>query len=133
MWAERAATARGKGVGVMVDALLNIWFSAAGLKENLSGVQYVRQTLKRASGEGYALACEALAAADLRELVPSIKARTLVICGDDDIPSFLEAARWLSANIFGAELLWIGGTRHASVLEKPQHAAEIMKAFLTRA
>lgn len=132
MWAERAATARGKGVGVMVDALLKIWFSAAALKENLSGVQYVRQTLSRASGEGYALACEALAAADLRELVPSIKARTLVICGDDDIPSFLDAARWLSANIGGAELLWIGGTRHASVLEKPQHAAEIMKAFLTR-
>lgn len=133
MWAERAATARGKGVTVMVDALLKIWFSAADLKENSRGVQYVRQALSRASGEGYALACEALAAADLRELVPAIKAPTLVICGDDDIPSFLDAARWLSSNISGAELLWIGGTRHASVLEKPQHAAEIIKAFLTRA
>ena len=133
MWAERAATARGKGVAVMVDALLKIWFSAQALIEDLPGVRYVRDTLRRASGEGYALACEALAAADLRDLVPTIKARTLVICGDDDIPSFLDAARWLSGNIKGAELLWIGGTRHASVLEKPQHAAETMKAFLTKA
>lgn len=133
MWAERAATARGKGVAVMVDALLKIWFSSELLSENPPGVRYVRETLSRASGEGYALACEALAAADLRELVPTIKARTLVICGDDDIPSFLDAAHWLSANISGAELLWIGGTRHASVLEKPQHAADILKAFLTRA
>jgi 3-oxoadipate enol-lactonase len=133
MWAERATTARGKGVAVMVDALLKIWFSAQALIEDLPGVRYVRDTLRRASGEGYALACEALAAADLRDLVPTIKARTLVICGDDDIPSFLDAARWLSGNIKGAELLWIGGTRHASVLEKPQHAAETMKAFLTKA
>jgi 3-oxoadipate enol-lactonase len=133
MWAERAATARGKGVVVMVDALLKIWFSAQALIEDPPGVRYVRDTLRRASGEGYALACEALAAADLRDLVPTIKARTLVICGDDDIPSFLDAARWLSGNIKGAELLWIGGTRHASVLEKPQHAAETMKAFLTKA
>lgn len=133
MWAERAATARGKGVAAMVGPLLNIWFSAEALKEKSPGVRYVRDTLTQASGEGYALACEALAAADLRDLVPRIKARTLVICGDDDIPSFLDAARWLSANINGAELLWIGGTRHASVLEKPQHAAEMMKAFLTKA
>jgi 3-oxoadipate enol-lactonase len=133
MWAERAATARGKGVAVMVDALLKIWFSAQALIEDPPGVRYVRDTLRRASGEGYALACEALAAADLRDLVPTIKARTLVICGDDDIPSFLDAARWLSGTIKGAEFLWIGGTRHASVLEKPQHAAETMKAFLTKA
>jgi pimeloyl-ACP methyl ester carboxylesterase len=53
-----------------------------------------------------------------------------VICGDDDIPSFLDAARWLSTNINGAELVWIGGTRHASVLEKPRDAAEIMITFL---
>lgn len=133
MWAERAATARTKGVTAMVDALLKIWFSADALTEDTPGARYVRDTLSRASGEGYALACEALAAADLRELASHIKARTLVLCGDDDIPSFLDAARWLAANISGAELKWIGGTRHASVLEKPQDAVQTIRGFLSRA
>lgn len=132
MWDERAATARTKGVGVMVAALLKIWFSDEAIANNEPGVRYVRDTLNKCSGEGYALACEALGKADLRDLTPTIKARTLVLCGDNDIPSFLDAARWLAATISGAELLWIAGTRHASVLEKPHYAVEAMKAFLQK-
>jgi 3-oxoadipate enol-lactonase len=130
MWAQRAATARDNGVAVLVDGLLKIWFSADAIAKDLDGVRYVRSALSRCDGEGYALACEALAKADLRGLAARIKAPTLVICGDDDIPSFLDAARWLSANIAGAELSWIAGARHASVLEKPADAIHLIKSFL---
>jgi 3-oxoadipate enol-lactonase len=132
IWDERAATARRNGVAAMVDGLLKIWFSAAALARDDAGVRYVRETLARASGEGYALACEALKAADLRDLAHKIAAPTLVICGDDDIPSFLDAARWLAANIPKAELAWLAGARHASVIEKPAEAAGLMRAFLSR-
>jgi 3-oxoadipate enol-lactonase len=130
MWAERAATARTEGTPALIDGLLKIWFSAAAIERNDPGVAYVRAALGRCSGEGYAKACEALARADLNDLAVQIKAPTLVICGDDDIPSFIEAASWLSQNIAGAELSWIAGTRHASVLEKPQEALALMKRFL---
>jgi 3-oxoadipate enol-lactonase len=130
MWDERAATARAKGVAPMIPALLAIWFSAVALARNDAGVRYVRETLARCPGEGYALACEALKAADLRALAPGIAARTLVVCGDDDIPSFLDAARWLAATIPSAELAWIKGAKHASVLEHPDEARRLMRAFL---
>jgi 3-oxoadipate enol-lactonase len=130
MWDERAATARAAGVAPMIAALLAIWFSADALARDDPGVRYVRETLARCPGEGYALACEALRAADLRALAPKIAARTLVVCGDDDIPSFLEAARWLAANIPRAELAWIAGARHASVLEQPAEARRLMRTFL---
>ncbi len=130
MWAERAATARTKGVAVMVDALLGIWFSQPAIARNDAGVAYVRDTLTRCSGEAYALACEALAAADLRSGLGSIKAKTLVICGDDDIPSFLDAARELANSIPDATLKWVPGTRHASVLEKPADAIALLGRFL---
>jgi 3-oxoadipate enol-lactonase len=132
MWAERAATSRTKGVVAMVGALLKIWFSADAIAEDTPGVRYVRDTLSQSNGEGYALACEALAAANLHELAPKIRARTLVVCGDDDIPSFLDAARWLAGNISDAELLWIAGTRHASVLEKPQFAVQAISDFMRK-
>jgi len=131
MWDARAATARTAGVAAMVGDLLKIWFSADALARDGEGVRYVRAALARCSGEGYARACEALKAADLRPLAPRIAARTLVVCGDDDIPSFLDAARWLASNISGAELAWIAGAKHASVLEKPEDARRLMRNFLT--
>lgn len=129
MWAERADTARSNGVAIMVDALLGIWFSKRAIAKNDAGVSYVRETLTRCDGEAYAHACEALAAADLRAALGSIKARTLVICGDDDIPSFLDAARLLADSIPDTRLEWISGTRHASVLEKPADAIALLRRF----
>jgi 3-oxoadipate enol-lactonase len=130
MWTERACTARSISVEVMVDVLLGIWFSNQALARNDAGVSYVRETLTRCDGEAYALACEALAAADLRAALGSIKARTLLICGDDDIPSFLDAARLLADSIPDTKLEWISGTRHASVLEKPADAVSLLSSFL---
>ena len=130
MWTVRAATARSQGVAAMVDGLLKIWFSVDAIERDIDGVRYARSALARCNGQGYALACEALARADLRALATRIKAPTLVICGDDDIPSFLDAADWLAGHIRGATLSWIAGARHASVLEKPQDALRMMHMFL---
>jgi 3-oxoadipate enol-lactonase len=130
MWVERAATARTAGVGAMVPGLLKIWFSDDCLAEDPSGVRYVRKTLETASGEGYALACEALGAADLRADALKIKAPTLVMCGENDIPSFLESARWLAGNIAGAKLAWLPRARHASVIECPELAVTLLREFL---
>jgi pimeloyl-ACP methyl ester carboxylesterase len=53
-----------------------------------------------------------------------------VVCGDDDIPSFLDAARWLAGTIPNAELAWIKGAKHASVIEQPEEARRLMRTFL---
>jgi 3-oxoadipate enol-lactonase len=133
MWSVRAKTAREQGVAALIEGLLKIWFSDEAVARNAPSVQYVRSALARCPGEGYALACEALAAADLRPDVERIAAQTMVICGDDDIPSFLNAARWLQQNIANATLEWIPGTRHASVIEKPEHAIRLLRGSLSRA
>jgi pimeloyl-ACP methyl ester carboxylesterase len=52
------------------------------------------------------------------------------VCGDDDIPSFLDAARWLAATIPQAELAWFKGAKHASVLEQPDEARRLTREFL---
>jgi 3-oxoadipate enol-lactonase len=130
MWVERAATARAAGVASMVPDLLKIWFSDACLVRDPPGVRYVRETLQKTSGEGYALACEALGAADLRDDAPKITAPTLVICGENDIPSFLDSARWLAGTIKGAKLAWLPRARHASAIECPDLAVKLLDDFL---
>ena len=131
MWAERAQAARTSGVSSLTQGLLQIWFTPEFLSQNPPAVQYVREMFKRTSGEGYALACEALASADLRPLVKHIEASTLIVCGDQDIPSFLESARWLAKNILKARLEWLAPARHASVLEQPESFLRILRQFLS--
>jgi pimeloyl-ACP methyl ester carboxylesterase len=130
MWALRAKGAREEGVRSLIEGLLPIWFTPEAIAANTCAVRYVRETLARCEGEGYALACEALAAADLRDDVERIEAPTLVVCGEDDIPSFLDAARWLAANIAGAKGAWIPRSRHASILERPEEGVRLLREFL---
>jgi 3-oxoadipate enol-lactonase len=130
MWAVRATGAREQGVRSLIDGLLPIWFAPDAIAAEAPAVRYVRERLAHCSGEGYALACEALAAADLRKSAKRIKSPTLVICGEGDIPSFLDAARWLARNIAGATSAWIASSRHASVLERPEEGVKLLRAFL---
>lgn len=130
MWAVRAAQARQDGVKSLIPGLLEIWFTPAFVAQNPPAVRYVRDTLEKCSGEGYARACEALAAADLLPLAAKIAAPTLVVCGEQDIPSFLDAARWLNANIAGSKLAWLTPARHASILEQPDSFRRTLRDFL---
>ncbi|RAI43491.1 alpha/beta fold hydrolase [Rhodoplanes roseus] len=130
LWTERAAAARQHGVAALVEGLLPIWFSDAAIAADIAGVRYLRAALTRTPAEGYALACEALAAADLLAEAPRIAAPTLVLCGSDDRAAFVEAAHWLAATIPNARADVIPGTRHASVLERPDLALPLLREFL---
>jgi 3-oxoadipate enol-lactonase len=130
MWPVRARMARAQGVAALVDDLLPIWFTPAFIAKDPPAVRYVREQLAATSGEGYALACEALAAADVRAEVARIKAPTMVVCGDEDIPSFRDAARWCQRAIPGAQLVWLVGTRHASVLQAGDRAVALLRNHL---
>jgi 3-oxoadipate enol-lactonase len=130
MWAERARAARTAGVASLIESLLQIWFTADFVAKNPPAVRYVRECFARASGEGYAMACEALAAADLRELAHRIAAPTLVICGSEELPAFRQAADWLQATIAKAELALLSPAKHASILQQPQDFQKRVRAFL---
>lgn len=130
MWVVRARQARGEGVASLLDSLLPVWFTPAFIAADPPAVRYVRDCFHGDSGEGYALACEALGAADLRPVVPQIAAPTLVVCGDEESPAFRDAAAWLAANIRDARPLTLSPARHASVLEQPAAFVAAARAFL---
>jgi 3-oxoadipate enol-lactonase len=130
MWIERARAARTAGVASLIEGLLKIWFTDAFVAKDPPAVRYVRDRFAHASGEGYALACEALGAADLRPLAARIMAPTLIFCGADELPPFQDAARWLQQNIAGARLEWLSPARHASILEQPHPFVSRARTFL---
>ena len=133
MWVERAHAARTAGVASLIDGLLKIWFTDGFLAEDPPAVRYVRNSLAETSGEGYALACEALGAADLRPLAAKIGAPSLILCGADELPPFRDAAHWLQQNIRDARLKWLSPAKHASILQQPHEFVALMRAFLAGA
>ncbi|HEX5598371.1 MAG TPA: alpha/beta fold hydrolase [Micromonosporaceae bacterium] len=128
-WQERAALVRTAGTAPIIEATLQTWFTADFLATDSPQIELVRTMLTAVDPEGYARACETLAGADTRELVDRITAPTLVVCGDDDMPPFLEAARWLAATIPQAGLCWLSPARHMGLLELPQQLAAGLSTF----
>ncbi|HVC60059.1 MAG TPA: alpha/beta fold hydrolase [Acetobacteraceae bacterium] len=130
MWVVRAAAARKDGAASLLPMIEKIWFTPGFVAADPPAVRLVRDTFRACSGEGYALACEALGAADLRDLAPRITAPTLVVCGADESQAFKDAAHWLRDTIAGARLELIPQAGHASVLEQPVRIETLLREFL---
>jgi 3-oxoadipate enol-lactonase len=131
-WAVRAAAARRHGPASLLPTIEKIWFTAGFLAADPppAALRLVRETFAACPPEGYALACEALGAADLLDLAEDIRARTLVLCGSEDSLAFREAADWLARTIAGAKLAWVPQAGHASVLEQPVWVESVLRQFL---
>lgn len=132
MWRERAALARGAGMAALVPGILATWFTAEALERNGADVGYARTALLATDPEGYACGCEALEALDLRGALSAIRATTLVMCGDDDLPPFREAAVLLDTTLRDARLVWLHRARHAAMLERQDEFILHLREFLQR-
>jgi 3-oxoadipate enol-lactonase len=131
MWRERAARAPVEGMAPFVDPTLALWFTADLLAEGAEVVESVRRCLLAADPHGYALACQALEAADVTDALDRIAAPSLVVCGEDDAPPFRAAAADLAARLPGGRVVWLAPARHAGVLEQPEQFRTALLGFLS--
>lgn len=73
------------------------------------------------------LACQGF---DVRNEIGSIRARTLVVCGDKDRMTPPKWSHYLKANIPQSELYFVKDSGHMIPLEKPEPLARIIQGFL---
>jgi pimeloyl-ACP methyl ester carboxylesterase len=129
-WPLRAAAARRDGVKSLIPMLMQIFFTEGSLAENGPDVQHVRETFEACDGEGYALACEALAMLDARAQTRKITAPTLIMFGSAERQAFKDAAMWMHETIAGSRLVEVPVAGHASVRERPAFVVDQLRAFL---
>ncbi len=67
---------------------------------------------------------------DLRDILPNIKAPTLLIWGENDTATPLSDAKTIESLISDVGLCVLKGTGHFSFCEKPHEAIAILKSFL---
>lgn len=130
-WLERAAAVRTRGVGAIADAVLARWFTPPFAEAQQALIANMRAILSATPSEGYAACCEAIAAMDLREDLPSITAPTLVIAGRDDPATPPEHGRLIAELIPGARFEVVANAAHLASVEQAEQITTMILQFLS--
>jgi 3-oxoadipate enol-lactonase len=127
-WRERAALVRRRGIGPLVDPVLQRWFTG---NADADDIAPYRAMLEATPVEGYAACCEALAGWDFRARLGEITAPTVVICGAEDPSTGVDHAEVIAGEI-GAPLVLLEGAAHLANVEQPAAFNEALLEALTK-
>ncbi|HWT99680.1 MAG TPA: 3-oxoadipate enol-lactonase [Terriglobales bacterium] len=127
-WRDRAALVRREGIAPIVDAVIARWVTASYLHAPATAM--LRQMLEQTAPEGYAAACEALAAADLTAQTATLRLPSLVIVGSEDLATPPASAQALAAAIPGARLVEIPDAAHIPNAERPGAVGAAILGFV---
>jgi 3-oxoadipate enol-lactonase len=131
MWTERAALVREKGMGEVIDATMERWFTPAFPERRPEVVERIREEFLTTDREGYAGCCEALADFDMRGRLAAIEAPTLVITGEDDPVGTPERAAAIGEEIEGSRVVILPDTRHLAAVEQADAVTRELEQHLS--
>jgi 3-oxoadipate enol-lactonase len=128
-WQARMATVRNSGMAVIVDAVLERWFTSDFRADHPDAVAKVRDMLLATSPHGYAGCCAAIRDMDQRGDIGAVVAPTLVIGGRLDPATPPETAGELARLIPGARLEMLAAA-HLSNIEQREAFGRLLVGFL---
>jgi pimeloyl-ACP methyl ester carboxylesterase len=126
----RAATVRSSGMSAVVDAVVTAGTSAKSKTDNLVALAAIRMSLLGQDPEGYAKGCTALAGASDSVVVSHVKARTLIITGDEDKVSPPQICEKYTEEIKGSKLVVLPQVGHWHVMEDLNGVSSAVGPFL---
>ncbi|MBY8825722.1 3-oxoadipate enol-lactonase [Sphingomonas colocasiae] len=128
-WHDRIALVRAHGMAAIADAVTERWFTPEFRATSPDAVDTIRSMLLTTAPDGYCGACAAIAAMDMRPLLPRIARPVLVIGGLRDPATPPDHARALAAGIAGSQLVELPAA-HLSNVELPECFTEAVTGFL---
>src|SRR4051794_33626249 len=131
-WEQRAQTVRAQGMGAIVEAVMERWFTPDTVALSPELVAPVRERFVELDPHGYAVACLAIRDMDLRSRIGSIDIPTLVIAGEDDPATPIEMAEEIADLIPGAELTVVPEAAHLIAVEQADAVNVILEDHLDR-
>jgi 3-oxoadipate enol-lactonase len=112
----------------LAGAVVPRWFTPGFLRRDPAAVARVAAMLDGTSPEGYAGCGEAIAALDLRPLLPGVRAPTLVLSGADDVAAPPSVGAYAARHIPGARLTVVRNAAHFAHYEKPGPVTDALLA-----
>jgi 3-oxoadipate enol-lactonase len=129
MWNERLKLVREKGVAAFAAANMERWFSKGFRERSPKVVAWMQEMFAATPLEGYIACGEAVRDMDHRELLPKIKAPTLVIAGKHDPATPPDANEYIKDHIPVARFALLDAA-HISNVEQPEAYTKAVLEFL---
>ncbi|MFO1319395.1 MAG: 3-oxoadipate enol-lactonase [Burkholderiales bacterium] len=130
VWQQRIDTAQAQGMEPLVASTLQRWFTAPFLARGGDAIARVGDMIRRTPAAGYVGCCHAIRAIDLTDQLGAVTVPTLVVVGDQDVGTPVEASRAIHLAIPGAQLGVIPSASHLSNLEQPETFNHLVGRFL---
>lgn len=128
-WRTRADLVRRDGLDDVAEGAAARWFTPDFIARTPQLVGGMIERLRQQDREGYARCCDALAGADLRDMVGRVACPTLVIAGRADPVTTVADARQLAGRIAGAAVVELDAS-HLSNIEAGPAFTDCLGRFL---
>ena len=128
-WNERLKLVEEKGIAAFAAPNMARWFTKGFLEREPQTVAGIQAMFAATPLEGYLACGAAVRDMDQRELLPRIKAPTLVIAGKHDGATPPEANEYISNHIPGAKFALVDAA-HLSNIEQSEAYTKALLAFL---
>jgi 3-oxoadipate enol-lactonase len=130
-WDERKAAVRKAGtLSILADGTMERWFTAEFRGLNPIRWREIRDTISNTAPAGFLGCASAIQTFDYEARLPTIKAPTLVICGDQDPGTPPERNKLIAARIPGGRYEGIANARHLPNVERPEQFNRVMMSWL---
>lgn len=128
--AQRATKIREEGVGSVIGASAQRWFTDAFLRAHPEKVEQRLKELLENDPASYAEAYRIFAESDVGDRIHGIRHRTLIATGEHDVGSNPRMARFMHDQISNSELVIFPDLRHSLLVEAPDQVADLISKFL---
>ncbi|WP_019143774.1 bifunctional 3-oxoadipate enol-lactonase/4-carboxymuconolactone decarboxylase PcaDC [Aeromicrobium massiliense] len=129
-WAERAEQVRSSGTPRMVEGSAKRWFAPGFIERKPERTTALLHSLQDADSEGYSLACEALAAFDVRDRLGEIATPVLAVAGSADEPTPPASLAEIADGVQSGRLVVLDDVAHLAPAENPDAVAALLQAHL---
>jgi 3-oxoadipate enol-lactonase len=122
-----------KGPGWAIEQIMPKLLSPVTMNSRLDVVEAAKATMLQAGAAGMSAMQRGMAMrADSVELLAQIDVPTLVLGGEDDVPSPVSELERMARGIRGAELTVVGRAGHFAAFEQPAEVGRVVRDFLER-
>jgi 3-oxoadipate enol-lactonase len=129
IWNGRIQTVLEKGMGAVVDGVLERWFTKTFREKAASTVDGIRAMLLATPPHGYAGCCAAIRDMDQRWDIGAIGLSTLIIAGEHDPATTVKDAELIAGRIGGSKLVKLDAA-HLSNIEQSKQYTDTIEKFL---
>ena len=132
LWQERIETVRTKGLGALVEATLERWFTTAFLAGNPAQVEQIRRQFLTTPVAGFIGCVEAIRGLNYLDRLVEIRIPTLIIVGEDDPGTPVAFSEAIHERIAGSQLVVLPKAAHLSNVEQSRAFNQALLEFLKK-